>query len=99
TGWRSESWRFATLEVRIISSKQLTFQSVRFKENIPRNALSFNRQILPQAVYRAYDTSMNQWLVAGNLYVPSRSEHKAVEFLHWVFSLVRQCEIKGYSGF
>jgi len=76
-----------------VARKQLTFQPIRLKQNIPWDSLPFDRQILSQAIHSASDTPMNQWLILRNLYVASRGLHKDHEFLQWILSLVGKCEI------
>ena len=79
--------RFIAFKGRIVASKQLAFQPIRLRQNIPWDSLPFGRQRLSQAIHNTSDTAMNQRLVLSNLYVPSRGLHKGVEqaTMNWWF--------------
>ena len=60
TRMRPQSWRFITLEVRVISHKKEALQPLSVPKNVAWNSLTFRGKVIDESVDRGDDSSVNQ---------------------------------------
>ena len=56
----SQSWRFVTLEARVISHKKKALQPLSIPKNVAWNPLTFRGKVIDESVDRDYDALVNQ---------------------------------------
>jgi hypothetical protein len=61
----SQSWRFITLEVRVISHKKEALQPFSVPKDVAWNSLPFRGKKIDESVDRDDDTSVNQRIRLG----------------------------------
>ena len=86
----SQPWGPIVLEVRFVSVEQKAFQTLRFADDVTRDALSFRRMKAGQPIDRLGDAPMNQRVALAQLDVASRGVRKRLELLNRYFLLLER---------
>ena len=68
------------VEARIIASEELTLQSVRLKQDISRDSLSFHFQELPQTIHCPHYALVNHLITSSDLDVRQRALNSATGY-------------------
>ena len=89
--------RFIPVKRRIITTENLAFESICFKQDIAGNSLPLRFQEFPQAIDCARYALVNHRVISGDFDVSTHALHERLELLHGVFPFIRQSEVKRRS--
>ena len=89
-----QAWRFVAFKAWIITGKQQALQSISLKNDVTRDAFSFDLNEFAQAVDRFHHALVNLRIVLSQLDVVTNSLGKNGELLDRISSLVGERHFK-----
>jgi hypothetical protein len=80
--------------MRVVSAEDETFESLSLPKNIVGNPPPLGGEEIGQPMYRLHDTTMNEDIVPGDLYVPSCRVRERSKLLKRIFPFIGKCSLE-----